>query len=83
MSAAQETTERIRNDVATVAPVAPPALIARILARFVVGPSTLKWQEPDSQTGDETFEERAAIREFDANLSREEAEILARADAAG
>ena len=83
MSAAQETTDRIRNDVATVAPVAPPALIASILARFVAGPSTLNRQEPDSQTDDETFEERAAIHEFDGGLSRDEAEILARADAAG
>lgn len=83
MNTAQETTGRIGNTVATVAPVAPPALIASILARFVAGPSTLKRQEPDSQTDDETFEERAAIHEFDGGLSREAAEILARADAAG
>ena len=36
----------------------------------------------DSPTDDKLFEERAAIREFDAKLSREDAEILARHDLA-
>ena len=36
----------------------------------------------DSPTDDELFQERAAIREFDGGLSREDAEILARHDVA-
>ena len=36
----------------------------------------------DSPTDDKLFEERAAIREFDAKLSREDAEVLARHDLA-
>ena len=36
----------------------------------------------DSPTDDELFEERVAIRQFDAKLSREDAEILARHDLA-
>ena len=36
----------------------------------------------DSTTADELFDERAAVRQFDAKLSREDAEILARHDLA-
>lgn len=75
MSAAQESMARIGNDVATVSPT--PAAMAGILSRFVAGRATPERREPDASADDEFFQERAAIREFDAGLSTEDAEILA------
>lgn len=60
------------------------------LSRTSLIPKLVEWPvvpvqgatQNDSPTDDELFDERAAIREFDAKLSREDAEILARRDLA-
>ena len=81
----EETIDGIKNDVATIAVVAQPTLIASILSRFAP-PSTLPAaviSAPCEPTADdELYEERAAIRQYDAKLSRADAEILARLDMA-
>ena len=68
------------NGMATVALVAPTAPMASILSRFVLGRSSIQSPESDAQRLLELFEERAAIREFDGGLNREDAETLARED---
>ena len=81
----RESMARNTKDGATSAPSAPSApstTMADILCRFMAGPATPERQEPDAPTADELFEERAAIREYDGGLSREDAEILARHDVA-
>ncbi len=71
---------RNANAIATIAPVALPTPIAGIVSRFVIGRSSIPSPESDAEGLAEFFEERAAIREFDGKLSREDAEIFARED---
>ena len=68
------------NAGATGAHGALPAPMASILSRFVLGRSSIPSPESDAQRLTELFEERAAIREFDGGLNREDAETLARED---
>ncbi len=68
------------NGMATVALVALPAPMTGILSRFVLGRSSIPMPESDAQRLTELFEERAAIRQFDGGLCREDAETLARED---
>ena len=56
----------------------PP--MAGIVSRFVVGRSSIPSPESNAQRLIELFEERAAIRQFDGGLSREDAELLSRED---
>lgn len=71
---------RNANAIATIAPVALPAPMAGIVSRFVIGRSSIPSPNCDAEALAEFFEERAAIREFDGGLSREDAETLAHED---
>ena len=68
------------NTGTTGAHGALPPPMAGIVSRFVVGRSSIPSPESDAEALAEFFEERAAIREFDGGLCREDAEILARED---
>ena len=74
------TIARNGNAGTTGAHGALPDPMTGIVSRFVVGRSSIPSPESDAEALAEFFEERAAIREFDGGLCREDAEILARED---
>ena len=68
------------NTGTTGAHGALPPPMAGIVSRFVVGRSSIPSPESNAQRLIEFFKDRAAIRQFDGGLSREDAELLSRED---